>query len=215
MQKYPEMVQRTPGRRHVAERPSGAGGGGEAVPGGRHRCRGWQCARPETLQTTVGDERRLWKDGEHDHESRLSERQVSARQTSSLERWRAQPWKLSERQLSARQTPSLERWRVQPWKPSERQVSARQTPSLERWRAQPWKPSKRQVSARAKESSVYRTMLRQAIFLGLQTTPAHGQGYTTNTPEPGTPLSRASIWPWLLKLAATLWCFKRSLHSPF
>ena len=192
MQKYPEMVQRTPGRRHVAERPSGAGGGGEAVPGGRHRCRGWQCARPETLQTTVGDERRLWKDGEHDHESRLSERQVSARQTSSLERWRAQPWKLSERQLSARQTPSLERWR-----------------------AQPWKPSKRQVSARAKESSVYRTMLRQAIFLGLQTTPAHGQGYTTNTPEPGTPLSRASIWPWLLKLAATLWCFKRSLHSPF
>ena len=161
MQKYPEMVQRTPGRRHVAERPSGAGGGGEAVPGGRHRCRGWQCARPETLQTTVGDERRLWKDGEHDHESRLSERQVSARQTSSLERWRAQPWK----------------------------------------------PSKRQVSARAKESSVYRTMLRQAIFLGLQTTPAHGQGYTTNTPEPGTPLSRASIWPWLLKLAATLWCF--------
>ena len=192
MQKYPEMVQRTPGRRHVAERPRGAGGGGEAVPGGRHRCRGWQCAHPETLQTTVGDERRLWKDGEHDHESRLSERQVSARQTSSLERWRAQPWKLSERQLSARQTPSLERWR-----------------------AQPWKPSKRQVSARAKESSVYRTMLRQAIFLGLQTTPAHGQGYTTNTPEPGTPLSRASIWPWLLKLAATLWCFKRSLHSPF
>lgn len=168
MQKYPEMVQRTPGRRHVAERPSGAGGGGEAVPGGRHRHRGWQCARPKTLQTTLGDERHLWKDGEHDCESRLRDK-----------------WAQDKHHL---------------WKDG---------------RAWSWKPSKRQVSARAKESSVYRTMLRQAIFLGLQTTPAQGQGYTTNTPEPGTPLSRASIWPWLLKLAATLWCFKRSLHSPF
>ena len=170
----------------------------------RAQARGWEtqqgrwrrgvesdsAARPETLRTTVSDKHHLWKDDERDHENCLRDKWVEVKRHL---------WKGDECDHEHRLRDKWVEDKRHLWKDG---------------RAWPWKPSKGQESTRAEESSVYPAMLRKGLFLRLQTTPAHGQGYTTNTPEPGTPLSRASIWPWLLKLAAILWGFKMNLHSP-
>ena len=170
----------------------------------RAQARGWEtqqgrwrrgvesdsAAHPETLRTTVSDKHHLWKDDERDHENCLRDKWVEVKHHL---------WKGDECDHEHRLRDKWVEDKRHLWKDG---------------RAWPWKPSKGQESTRAEESSVYPAMLRKGLFLRLQTTPAHGQGYTTNTPEPGTPLSRASIWPWLLKLAAILWGFKMNLHSP-
>ena len=193
----------------------------------RAQARGWEtqqgrwrrgvesdsAAHPETLRTTVSDKHHLWKDDERDHENCLRDKWVEVKRHL---------WKGDERD---RENCLRDKWvevKHHLWKGDECDHEHR---LRDKWvedkrhlwkdgRAWPWKPSKGQESTRAEESSVYPAMLRKGLFLRLQTTPAHGQGYTTNTPEPGTPLSRASIWPWLLKLAAILWGFKMNLHSP-
>ena len=171
----------------------------------RAQARGWEtqqgrwrrgvesdsAAHPETLRTTVSDKHHLWKDDERDHENCLRDKWVEVKHHL---------WKGDECDHEHRLRDKWVEDKRHLWKDG---------------RAWPWKPSKGQESTRAEESSVYPAMLRKGLFLRLQTTPAHSQGYTTNTPEPGTPLSRASIWPWLLKLAAILWGFKMNLHSPF